>query len=300
MPVPFSARGQVFDVQRFSIHDGPGIRTTVFFKGCPLSCLWCQNPESLSPEPQLALYPEHCLGCGQCVQACPETQAANGRAPRPATCRVCGRCVAVCPAGARRIIGWAASLEELLKLALRDRPFYGGCGGVTLGGGEPLAQWDFARALADRLRAEGVHVALDTACAAGAEIIADVPGHVDLVLADLKLLSPGPHRRWTGADNAEMLEAIRLWSRQMPARLWISLPLVPGVHDEAEIARMAEFAASLPGKPPVRLLPYHRFGDSKYRALGLPAPDFSDAVQELADNAKHILVARGLTVLEGV
>jgi pyruvate formate lyase activating enzyme len=167
---------------------------------------------------------------------------------------------------------------------------------VTVGGGEPLAQWAFVRELADRLRKRGVHVALDTACVAPHEVIADVPAHVDLILADLKLVDPERHRRWTGAGNAGILRALRLWSAAMPGRLWISVPLIPGVHDEAEVGRMAAFVASLAGPPPVRLLPYHRLGEGKYRALGWPVPAFEGATEPLLEEARRAFQGWGIAV----
>jgi pyruvate formate lyase activating enzyme len=287
---------RIFDIQRFSIHDGPGIRTTVFFKGCPLRCAWCQNPESWSAEPQLMLYPDRCIGCGACAEVCPE--AVEGAPPgRPGTCRDCGACADVCPTQARRLAGSELPLEEIARQALRDRPFYGEEGGVTLGGGEPLAQWEAAFSLAGRIRAKGVHVALDTSCTAQASVLSAVPSHFDLVLADLKAVSDGLHARWTGRGNAETLVALRLWAAAMPGRLWVSIPVIPGVQDEAELGRIAGFAASLEPTPPVRVLPCHRLGESKYRALGVAPPAFGSG-DGLADAARDILASAGLELLE--
>ena len=330
-------RAQVFDIQRFSVHDGPGIRTTVFFKGCPLRCEWCQNPESQDSAPQLMLYPDLWMCCGACAEACPEAPSQHslghaspptpgpasqpalgpvsrpcpslrslgpaspptlGPVSRPRPCRVCGRCVDVCPTGARRIVGEQKTVGEILALALRDKPYYGARGGVTLSGGEPLAQWPAARALADRLRAEGVHVAIDTSCLASRAVIDDVPECFDLVLADLKLVSSESHLLWTGVDNAGILAAIRAWSAAMPGRLWISVPVIPGVQDNAEFKRMAAFCAALPNTPPVRLIPYHRLADTKYVALGHAAPIFPGAVVERRDAARAILHQKGIHILE--
>lgn len=299
-------KGTVFDVQRFSLHDGPGIRTTVFFKGCPLHCAWCQNPESISSDLELLLYPDKCIGCGACLHACPlwTEKAAEEDAPeppaswRPAKCRLCGACVEVCPTEARRMAGRTASVEGLVQECLRDKPFYRDKGGVTFSGGEPLAQWEFARALADRLRAEGVHVALDTSGLAPEGVVRQVPEHFDLVLVDLKLVTPEAHRRWTGVDNGPILAAIRLWSREMAGRIWVSLPAVPGVQDEGEMEKMAGFLASLYPRPPARVLPYHKLGSSKYRALGEEPREFEDDAEEMAERFEAILRDAGIEIIE--
>ncbi|MBN1672190.1 MAG: glycyl-radical enzyme activating protein [Kiritimatiellae bacterium] len=290
----------VFDIQRFSVHDGPGIRTTVFFKGCPLHCAWCQNPESISRTPQLMLYPQRCIGCGKCLPACPELDPDNlpEGAFRPETCRNCGLCAKVCPSEARQMAGRKMTVDAICQVALRDKPFYREQGGVTLGGGEPLAQWPVARAVADALRAQGVHVALDTACSVPRAVIEDVPAHIDLVLADLKLVTPDKHRQWTGADNTRILESIRLLSGAMPGRLWISIPLIPGVQDEEELKRMADFLRGLENPPPVRVLEFHRLGESKYEALGLPPPDFSGNAALPKQAATDILATHGLQLME--
>jgi pyruvate formate lyase activating enzyme len=194
--------------------------------------------------------------------------------------------------------GRVASVEEVLGEALRDKPFYREDGGVTFSGGEPLAQWAFARALADRLREEGVHVALDTACLAAPEVVRHVPEHFALVLADLKLVTPEAHRRWTGVDNEQILATIRLWSEEMAGRIWISLPAIPGVQDEQEMRRVADFVCSLGPPPPVRVLPYHKLGSSKYRALGEEPPQFEDDPRALAEKYEGILRDAGLEVIE--
>jgi pyruvate formate lyase activating enzyme len=291
---------RIFDIQRFSVHDGPGIRTTVFLKGCPLYCTWCQNPESQESTPQLMLHEDLCMGCGACLEACPKMDVThlNGSAPRPGTCKVCGCCMDVCPTGARKLAGQERTVDEILELVLRDRPFYRERGGVTLSGGEPLAQWPFVRRLADHLRSAAVHVALDTACVAPPEVIREVPAHVDLVLADLKLVTPESHRRWTGVDNAGILESIQWWSGAMPGRLWISVPVIPGVQDEVEFERIAEFCCTLENDPPVRLIPYHRLGDSKYEALGWPMPAFPGSVDEKMAKAQKAFRSLDIPILK--
>lgn len=286
----------IFDIQRFSVHDGPGIRTTVFLKGCPLRCAWCQNPESVSPAPQLMLYPELCLSCGACTAVCPEADG-TARAYRPVHCTTCGRCVAVCPTGARALSGRDWTVSEVVEAALRDRAFYGSDGGVTFGGGEPLRQWDAVREMALQLHGRGIHVAVDTAGLAPRHVVEAVPKAVDLVLCDLKLVSPSLHRQWTGVDNAQILASLHVWSREMPGRLWVTTPVIPGVHDAKEITRIAEFISDLDPTPSTRLIPYHRLGESKYAALGKPAPQFREDDTDLMEEARDIYTHYGLHVL---
>jgi len=291
----------IFDIQRFCVHDGPGVRTTVFFKGCPLACEWCQNPESLRDAPDLMVFGELCIKCGACAAVCAHSAAPGGTLPNPPPpqCDVCGRCVAACPAGARRIAGRVMTLDEVASAVLRDKAFYGHNGGVTFGGGEPLSQWPFVRKLAARLRKDGVRTALDTTCCAPPGVIANIPTELDLVLADFKALSPDIHRRWTGMDNTEILAALRKLCAEMTGRIWISVPLIPGVHAGAELTRMARFVGELAGPPPVRFLPYHRFGESKHRALGRGEPwKPAGAAQVVAEDAERIFRAAGLTVIQ--
>lgn len=186
------------------------------------------------------------------------------------------------------------ALDAVAEIALRDRAFYAQSGGVTFSGGEPLAQWAAVRELADQLRTDGVHIAIDTAGFAPRAVIEAVPHHIDLVLVDLKLVTPSLHHRWTGVDNAGILDAIRWWSQVMPRRLWLSLPLIPGVQDETEMVKIAGFISALRPIPPVRLIPFHRLGESKYAALGLPVPQFVGDVAALQHTAHRILADKGI------
>jgi pyruvate formate lyase activating enzyme len=265
---------RIFDIQRLSIHDGPGIRTTVFFKGCLLHCAWCQNPESIDRAKQLLIDSSRCIGCGTCAKVCSHRDG----------CIACGSCADVCPVAARRIAGRDIRVEQLLKEIIRDKAFYAG-GGVTFGGGEPLLQWPFVKELARALRREGIHTAIDTSGYTSAEIREQVPSEIDLAIVDLKLIDNKKHKCWTGRSNAPILNSIRHWADKMPERLWISLPVIPGVHDKSEIDAIADFIESLPNKVPVRLIPYSRFGESKYGQLGKEVPAFegnTDALMEYA------------------
>ena len=288
---------RVFDIQRFSVHDGPGIRTTVFLKGCPLRCRWCQNPESMAPGPELLFYPDLCAGCGACAEACPRWDETVGPVARPEACSACGACAEVCPTGARRIAGREMSPDAVVEAGMRDVPFYGEQGGVTFGGGEPLLQWSGLSRIAQRLRSRGVHVAVDTSGFVSPAVVEAVSAAVDLVLVDLKLMTPEKHRAWTGRDNARILHAIRMWSAAMPGQVWVTTPVIPGVHDARELEHIAVFIAGLNPVPATRLIPYHRLGESKYRALGLNPPAFSGDVEDLMAAGREIYQDHGLQVL---
>jgi len=267
--------GIVFNVQRFSTEDGPGIRTTVFFKGCPLRCAWCHNPEGLSPRPELIWYDVRCIGARDCLDACPvgalELTPQGMRIDRR-TCDACGACAEACPAGALEVIGQAWTPEALLTEIQKDAVFYETSGGgVTLSGGEPMAQADFALALCRLCREAGLHVALDTCGAAAWTRYEEVLPLVDLVLYDLKIFDRGRHRAVTGADNARILDnARRVAAVGVP--IWIRTPVIPGyTADAANVAALGDFiAAELPTVERWDLLAYTNLGGPKYRRLDCP------------------------------
>jgi pyruvate formate lyase activating enzyme len=264
--------GIVFDIRRFSIHDGPGIRTAVFLKGCPLRCAWCHNPEGLSAAPEVVWRGERCTRCGTCLATCPEHALAwEGNAPvlDAYRCTLCGECADVCYAEAREVLGRQMTVEHVLAAVERDRPFYEESGGgVTFSGGEPLAQPEFLLKLLRGSRASGLHTVLDTCGYAAWDVVDRVRPHVDLFLYDLKLMDDERHRRATGVANGPVLDNLRGLS-QAGARLTVRFPLVPGVNDDDENVRAtAAFLAALPGPPPVTVLPYHGLGADKYRRLG--------------------------------
>jgi len=272
-----SAAGVIFNVMRFAVHDGPGIRTTVFLKGCPLDCWWCHNPEGQRPEPEMVFWPGRCLACGRCVEVCPTGAAAavlggeaGGEAVGDAAaCILCGRCAEVCPSEARQICGRVVRAEELLDEIYRDRLFYDQSGGgVTFSGGEPLAQPDFLDALLQGCRGRGVRTCVDTSGWAPTGLLLALAATVDLFLYDLKIMDPELHRRYAGLDNSLVLDNLRALVAA-GRRVTVRIPVIPGVNDGAEnVAATGEFLSSLGDPPDVVLLPYHRTGEDKHARLG--------------------------------
>jgi pyruvate formate lyase activating enzyme len=260
-----------------STEDGPGLRSTVFLKGCPLRCLWCSNPESQSFQPQLLVFENLCSGCGRCAEACPHAAVTeeNGRYNRDVTlCRDCGVCASVCPAGARVMSGAEMSVEEVMRVVRKDELFYRNSGGgVTFGGGEPVCGGEFFFALPAACRNEGYHVCVDTCGCCPAEQFRRVQGAADLLLFDCKHMDPEAHRRLTGRDNRLILDNLRE-ALNSGAPLRVRMPLIPGVNDSEE--NIAALAALLHpyGRDEVDILPYHAFGSNKYGALRRALPPF--------------------------
>ena len=260
-PIPAGV-GRIFNLQRFSLQDGPGLRTTVFLKGCPLACAWCHNPESQAVERVALIQETRCLVCGACARACPG-----------GVCGHCLACVAACPSGARQMLGRDLEVAELVREALRDRIFFDQSGGgVTLSGGEPLVQAGFVAEALRALRAQGVHTALDTCGLAPREILLDTAALADLVLYDLKHLDDASHCAWTGAGNQAILANLQALARVHPA-LRVRVPVIPGVNDDAgNLEATARFVAGLGAPVPVDLLPYHGTGAAKFARLGRSYP----------------------------
>ncbi len=266
-------RGVIFDIERFAIHDGPGIRTTLFLKGCPLACWWCHNPESLSPRPQLALLSSKCIGCGRCFDACPhgvhEKHVDGSRALHREKCAVCGRCAEACVAEALVIQGREITVDQAMEELRKDMPFYKTSGGgVTLSGGEPMRQPDFCEAVLAACRREHIHTALDTSGYAPWEDYERVLRSVDLVLYDCKLADPEEHRRYTGVSNNLIRENLtRIDARGVPIE--IRIPIIPGINDAREnIEKTARMLAGKKCITAVTLLPYHGLGETKYPQVG--------------------------------
>lgn len=248
--------GKIFDIQRFSIFDGPGIRTNVFLKGCNLRCLWCHNPESQHRENQLMFYKDKCVGCGECVKICNKTHTDE--------CIACGKCAEVCTHNARKISGRTASSEEIIEAVLRDREFYRTSGGgVTISGGEPLLQPDFTAEILNACRQNGVHTAIETAGCVKWESFEKVLPYLDLILFDIKCIDDEKHKRLVGVSNKLIFENAQKL-KECGVKILFRTPVIPGYND-GEIKAIAEFC-----KPfDYEILAYHQTGCGKYDALGI-------------------------------
>ena len=265
-------KAKIFDIKHFAVHDGDGIRTTVFFKGCPLRCVWCHNPEGLHAATELALIKEKCTLCSACAGVCPESvhTVKGEHVLNFDACRACGACVNACASGALSIYGKEVSVNDILPELLEDRDFYGDRGGVTLSGGECLVCHDFCAELLMALKAEGINTAVDTSGAVSREAIERVLPYTDTFLYDIKAINEDVHKRCTGRTNKDILENL-LYLDSCKARIEIRIPFVPGYND-GEIEAIGEFISGLKNVKMVRLLPYHRYYESKYLSLGYHSP----------------------------
>jgi len=268
-----SQRGTIFDIKRFAVHDGPGIRTTVFFKGCPLRCIWCHNPESRKIERQIVFFQNKCIGCGECFKRCPSgavEATPDGRKYHRDKCTLCGTCVEYCYAEATVMQGKIASVEEVVEEVKKDMPFYENSGGgVTLSGGEPTMQSDFCIALLQECKKAGLHIALDTSGYVKLETLKEILKYVDLVLYDIKHMDPRKHKEYTGVSNELILSnLVELDKLDIPIE--IRMPTIPGLNDSGEnLSAMSQFLSKLKNVERIRLLPYHRLGEGKYERLDM-------------------------------
>lgn len=264
-------KGMVLNIQKFSIDDGPGIRTTVFLKGCNLRCLWCHNPESLESGYNIQYYPQKCIQCGKCVDVCPVHAQKLEKEERiflRDKCIECGKCAEFCPSEALIIAGKTMTVQEVLAEVEKDQVFYEKShGGVTFSGGEPMLQIDFLKELLKESKSKGFHTAVDTAGNISWDCFLEILPYVDLFLFDLKAIDEVRHRAITGSSNGMILDNLEKLSTT-GVKIWIRIPVIPGINivdNEAE--KLREFLADLKGLTTVELLPFHKLGESKYESL---------------------------------
>lgn len=302
--VDYKAEGVVFDIQRFSLNDGPGIRTIVFLKGCPLSCLWCSNPESLRMAPDVFFDAEKCIGCGRCAEVC------NYCAIGPnnpdwidrGKCVGCGECVAICPSGALTLKGEHMTIGEVIQVLGRDANYFRKSGGgITISGGEPLVQWKFARELLKACKAQGWDTAMETTGYGSDEALEAVFPYVDLVLLDVKSTDSEIHKKVTGVDNVLIRENAKKIACM--TKVIVRVPTIPTVNAfEEEFHRIAEFTKDLHNVDTVHILPYHTLGENKYSMLGKAyrmGYDIKPLSNEEAEKFKKIIQSHGLKCVIG-
>jgi pyruvate formate lyase activating enzyme len=297
--------GIIFDIKRYAIHDGPGIRTTIFFKGCPLACRWCHNPEGMEPAPFWAYKKESCIRCAECVESCPEQALVlepEGVAPSGSPCTNCFICTEICPSQARQKVGRELTAPELLGEIQKDIPFYDTSGGgVTFSGGEPLMQAEFLIELLRLCGNEHIHRAVDTSGYASCETLMSIAEHSELILYDLKMMDSDQHEKFTGVSNHLILDNLVHLARE-GIDLIIRIPLIPGVNDDVDnLDRTGSFLKRLPGAAKVHILPYHDFQKTKYTRFEMSYRNdhLTLPTRDMLLNAKRHLENFGLEVALG-
>lgn len=290
-------KANIVQIKRFAVHDGDGIRTTVFFKGCPLKCLWCHNPETLSPKRQLAFYGHKCIGCGKCAEVCSLHSLSSGtHTIDKEKCVLCGRCAEVCPQSAIEIFGTEMTVDEVCAALIKDKSFYDESGGgITLSGGECLLQSEACREILKEMKHCEINTAIDTCGFVAREAIDRVMPYTDTFLYDIKAIDVDVHKRCTGQPNGLILDNL-MYIDKSGAKTEIRIPYVPGYNDN-QIDKTGSFLAQLKNIIGVRVLPYHNYAASKYAALGIEdtLPKTLPSEAEIS-KAKDILKNYGITV----
>ncbi|MBQ9098763.1 MAG: glycyl-radical enzyme activating protein [Clostridia bacterium] len=273
-------KATIFDIERNSYVDGPGIRTTVFFKGCNLRCVWCHNPESQSPKPQMMFYKNKCTGCGKCKERCPNNLE---------KCGLCGKCTLYCPHDAREICGKEYTVDEVIREILKDKAFYDNSdGGVTFSGGECMLQIDFLEEILKECKKNGIHTAVDTAGYVQFEYFERILRFTDLFLYDIKCFDSEKHKQYTGVGNESILENLKRLLTTKKS-VWIRIPIIPMVNDtEEELQKIKSFLEACQSPKKIELLPYHAMGEHKYEAIGKEVQMFAVPSEEKMMRLKKI------------
>lgn len=297
-------KGTIFNIQKYSVHDGPGIRTTVFLKGCPLKCWWCHNPESQNPRHEIMFFQERCTGCGVCVKRCPNEaiKISDNKALTDETkCRLCGKCADFCPNKAREYVGKEITVQALMDEIIKDEVFYDESnGGVTFSGGEPMLYADFLAEVLKACKQRGIHTAIDTSGFVAFDKFEKIIDYVDLFLYDIKLMDDRRHTKYIGFENGLILGNLKKLSDR-GANIFVRMPIIAGINDDFEnIEEAISFLSSL-NIIQVNLLPYHKMGMDKYRRLemdyklsGMEKPT-DERMKEIADR----FLRRGIKVKIG-
>ncbi len=299
-------RGNIFDIQRYSLHDGPGIRTTVFLKGCPLRCLWCSNPESQKLYPELAFFENKCVRCNRCVEACCLGAITNSITLERLEinrdmCNGCGQCEEVCTYEALKIIGLSYSVKEVLNIVRRDVPFYSKSrGGVTLSGGEPLFQAEFSEVFLRACKRESIHTAVQTSAYCAKNVFERIMPFVDLFIFDLKIIDTDKHELLTGVKNDQIIKNLD-YLLDSSCNVIIQIPLIPGVNYNHHLFKqMVDFLVPRSQKIlGVSLIPYHKLGIPKYKALGrnYALSEINPPTPDELDSARNFLRSKGLNTI---
>lgn len=302
---PNPVKGTIFNIQRMSVHDGDGIRTTVFFKGCPLDCLWCSNPESQKTGLEIATMVNRCTNCGYCAKACQKGLIAETEGYPlidDGSCDQCMACVDECCMAAKKIVGQEYDVDELYAEIIKDKPFFDSSGGgVTFSGGEPLMQSDFLLAVLKKCKAEGLHTAIETTGLARAETLRSILPYVDQIFIDVKHMNSERHQELTAVSNKEILSNLAVVA-EYGGNITVRIPVIPTLNaDVNNIRATADYVAGL-GIPKLELLPYHNYGESKYRQIGREyqlkgiEPPKEKEMAALVEEAKAIIGERGTSV----